>query len=109
MCFSRLLVFPCQPLIKYASHMTIINIYCILSKFVEDMQMYVAGCLYKSTGLKVAIAGSFIIGSLIVGPFSTMKAICDGFSCVSFVYFAFASICIIIFRFLGKGFFENAP
>ena len=68
--------------------------------------MYVAGCLYKSTGLKVAIAGSFIIGSLIVGPFSTMKAICDGFS---FVYFAFASICISIFRFLGKGFFENAP
>ena len=72
-------------------------------KFVEDMQMYVAGCLYKSTGLKVAIAGSFIIGSLIVGPFSTMKAICDGFSCVSFVYFAFTSICISIFLFFMAG------
>ena len=59
--------------------------------------MYVAGG-FISIGLKVAIAGSFIIGSLIVGPFSTMKAICDGFSCVSFVYFAFASICIYIFR-----------
>ena len=71
------------------------------------MQMYVAGCLYKSTGLKVAIAGSFIIGSLIVGPFSTMKAICDGFTCTGFVYFAFASICIYIFRFLGQGFLKT--
>ena len=73
------------------------------------MQMYVAGCLYKSTGLKVAIAGSFIIGSLIVGPFSTMKAICDGFSCVSFVYFAFASICISIFLFFYGREFLKAP
>ena len=71
--------------------------------------MYVAGWLYKSTGLKVAIAGSFITGSLIVGPFSTMKAICDGFSCAGFVYFAFASICISIFRFFTAGIFKNAP
>ena len=61
--------------------------------------MYVAGWLYKSTGLKEAIAGSFITNSLIVGPFSTMKAICDGFSCTGFVYFAFACICISIICF----------
>ena len=69
--------------------------------------MYVAGWLYKSTGLKVAIAGSFITGSLIVGPFSTMKAIYDGFSCTGFGYFAFASVCIFVFFvFLGQEFLK---
>ena len=38
-----------------------------------------------------------------------MKAICDGFSCAGFVYFAFASICISIFRFFTAGIFKNAP
>ena len=64
---------------------------------------------FISAGLKVAIAGSFITGSLIVGPFSTMKAICDGFSCAGFVYFAFASICFRIFCLSRAGIFKNVP
>ena len=63
---------------------------------------------FISAGLKVAIAGSFITGSLIVGPFSTMKAICDGFSCTGFVYFAFLSVCVFeFFFFLGQGFLKT--